>query len=326
MPIVGSGGGAGGGTGGSGTPGPHSFPVLQIPGLPDFNEEDQNQFVVSDLDGWWNTPPPRTSLSPNGGGAGAVPSGDWLFTEDYQTLSGWVLAAPSEQEQWRQQLLVGIPTNRGVTLTYLGRGWDVDKQVFDIRRYDKPIFEKLLDRVKFTIPIVLPDPLKYSLAPLVGSVGIDVGGTWYESFTLSGAGNYVDIYTRLGAGDYAEEFTLLAPVGAYPSTLTLTSEGSYTSRRVTVDVVGPLTSGDWYLLQNNTRRMWLPYTITAGTTLTIDCYRRRVSLNGVYDRTLTGKLLGVPFSLEPGLNTYKLVTGSPVTTPYATVSAYEAYQ
>lgn len=303
-----------------------TFPVIQIPGLPDFNDASQDTYVIEDLEGWLSFPPPRSSLSANGGGAGAIASGDWLATEDYQTLSGWVLAQPEDQEQWRKALLMAIPTTNGVTLKMLGNGWDVDKQVFDIRRYDRPTFEKRRDRIKFAIPLVLPDPLKYSLAPLAGSVGIDAGGTWYESFTLSGAGNYVETFTKVGAGDYRKTFTLFAPVGAYPSTLTLTSSGSYTSKRVTATVVGPVSSGDWYLLQNNTRRMWLPYTLSAGTTLTIDCYKRRVSLNGVYDRTLSGQLLGTPFTLEPGGNAYKLITGSSVATPYATISAYEAYQ
>lgn len=303
-----------------------SFPVVQIPGLPDFNAEDQDMFVIEDWEGWVSTPPPRTSLSPNGGGAGAVPSGDWLFTEDYQTLSGWVLAPPNEQESWRQQLLMAFPTTSGVTVTMLGNGWDVDKQVFDVRRYDRPTFEKRRDRIKFSIPLVLPDPLKYGLQPQAGSVGVDVGGAWYEDFQLAGSGNYVETFTRVGAGDYRETFTLYAPAGAYPSKLTLVSSGSYTSKRVTVTVVGPVTSGDWYLLQNGSRRLWVPYTLSAGQSLTIDCYKRRVYINGVYDRTLTGKLLGVPFTFAPGGTEFKLVTGATSATPYATISAYEAYQ
>src|SRR5215216_872274 len=185
-----------------------TFPVIQIDGLPDFNEEDQDTFVTEDMEGWLSFPPPRTSLSPNGGGAGAVPSGDWLASEDYQTFSGWVLAPPAEQEYWRQALLTCLPTTRGVTLKMLGRGWDVDKQIFDVRRYDRPTFEKRRDRIKFAIPLVLPDPLKYGLNPKTGSVGVDVGGVWYEDFTLSGAGNYVETFTRAAAADYRETFKL----------------------------------------------------------------------------------------------------------------------
>lgn len=303
-----------------------TFPVIQIPGLPDFNDASQDTYVIEDFEGWLSFPPPRAVLSPNGGGAGAVPSGDWLASEDYQTLSGWVLAQPENQEPWRQALLTAIPTTRGVTIKVIGNGWDVDKQIFDVRRYDRPTFEKRRDRIKFAIPLVLPDPLKYGLNPQVGSVGVDVGGVWYEDFTLSGAGNYVETFTNVGAGDYRETFKLPTVTTTYPTVLGLLSSGSYTSKRVTVTVNGPVTSSDWYLLQNDTRRMWVPTSLAAGSNLTIDCYRRRVSFNGVYDRALTGKLLGVPFTLEPGGNTYKLVTGAASAAPYATISAYEAYQ
>ena len=251
-------------------------------------------------------------------------SGDWLLNEQYLTISGWVIAQPEAQEPIRQALLTNVPTNRGITIKVLGRGWDVDKQVFGVRRYDAPKFDQRQDRLKFSLPVVCPDPLRYGLAPLTGSFGIYVGANFYETFT--GSGFAFETFT--GTGFVNETFLGNQPVTPFPPALVLTSAGSYSSKRVTVDMVGPLTSGDWYLLQETAanRRLWLPFTIPASVTLSIDCYERRVTVNGIYDRALSGRLRGEMLTLEAGGNLYKLVTGSTNGIPYATIRAYEAYQ
>jgi hypothetical protein len=300
------------------TAGTHSFPVVQIPGLPDFNEEGQETLVIEDFENWWDTAPPRAVLVPNGGGAGAIPSGDWLHTEAYLVLSGWVIAPPEDQEFWRQSLLVALPTTSTVQLNYLGRGWDVDKCIF-VRRYDAPTFTKERHRIRFSIPLVAPDPNKYGFLPVSGGMSVDMGFDWYNSYTnVSGWGE-----EYASSGGWYKTYLQEAPSGPYGPSLSLTSDGSVTSYRVTTTVVGPLTAGDWKLeqeLASGNRQMWAQVSLAAGQTLIIDSLTETATISGS-----TYPLFGDVFTLEPGTNTYRLISATPNNDAYALVSALPAY-
>jgi len=296
--------------------GTHSFPVVQLPDMPDFNEEGQYTYVIENFDDWWDTPPPRAVLVPNGGGAGAVPSGDWLHVEQYLNLSGWVVCPPEAQEAIRQALLLAIPTTSTVQLNYLGRGWDEDKCIF-VRRYDKAQFNKSADRIRFTLPLVAPDPNKYGFPAQVGSVGVYSGTNWYEIYTNSSG--WGEVFGNTGG--WGEVFSQSVAPGPYVSSLDLSSSGSISSRRLTIDVVGPLTAGGWKLSQETAgRQMWCNVSLSAGQVLTIDCQREVATLAGS-----TVPLFGDMFTLEPGTNTFRLISSASNTTAYATITAYPAF-
>ena len=93
--------------------------------------------------------------------------------------------------------------------------------------------------------------------------------------------------------------------------------------RVTVTVTGPLDEGDWFLLHENTgQRLWVDLSLTADQTVEFDCYQQTATLNGnAIDTNVFGDFL----TLEPGENTYRLVTGTD-SAGSATVEAQPAYQ
>jgi len=295
-----------------------TYPVIQLPGMPDFNEEGQDVYVIEDVERWWNAAPPRAVLVPNGGAAGAVASGSWLRTEHYLNLSGWVIAPPQSQEAIREQILTAIPAESTVAINYLGRGWDIDKTVF-VRLYDEPTFTKLRDRIKFLLPLVAPDPFKYALSPLAGGMGVFSGASWYEAFSLN-----TSVWNEqfVSSSGWGEQFSEIAPPGPYGPSLDLSSPGTATSRRLTYTITGPLTAGDWKLVQEtaSNRQLWANLSLVAGQSLTIDCQRERATFLGS-----TVPLFGDPHTLEPGGNTYRLISSTSNTVAFATVSAYPAY-
>lgn len=295
-----------------------TYPVIQLPGMPDFNEEGQDTYVIEDMEGWWDSPPPRAVLVPNGGGAGAVPSGDWLHTEAYHVLSGWVIAAPAAQEAIRAQLLQAIPTTTTVAINYLGRGWDVDKTIY-VRRYDRPTITKHRDRIRFALPIVAPDPHKYAMVPLTGGMGVYSGSDWIETYSLNTAWN--EQFVKTGSV-WNEQYAQQAFTGPYGPSLTIASPGTVTSRRLTYSISGPLVAGDWKLVQESAgnRPMWAQVSVAAGQTLTVDCQKETATLAGSQV-----PLFGDPHTLEPGSNTYRLISATDNSIAYATLSAYPAY-
>ncbi len=103
----------------------------------------------------------------------------------------------------------------------------------------------------------------------------------------------------------------------------LTSPGDVVSRRLTIEVTGPLDQGDWFLLNEDTGdRLWADVALTASQTITFDCYQQHATLNG---SDIDADVFGDYLTLEPGTNTYRLVTGTD-SAGFATVSAQPAYQ
>lgn len=293
--------------------------VVRVPGLPDFNDSAGGPLRARNLAGWYNTAAPDAVLVANGGGAGAVAAGEWLYAEAYYVLEGSIVSASrAEMESLRALLLRGLPPTGDVSLKVLGGV--VDKQIF-VRTYDVPNVEQIAGRkAQFTIPLVAPDPYKYALEPLAGTFGTFTGQRWFREYAES-AGKWVRTYAQVG-GKWVRTYEQTATDGPFPSSLTLDSPGDAVSRRLTIDVIGPLTAGDWFVENLATgERMWAEVSVTAGQTLTFDCRARTARLSGAsVDHLAFGDYL----TLAPGSNTYRLSVGS-ASDAHATVTALPAY-
>lgn len=290
---------------------------VALAGLPTFNLDNED-FIVSDVDGWDATAKPDAVFVANGGGAGVVAAGPWLSQESYLTVTGTVILPLGQQSTVRQQLLAAVaPATENQIIVY-GVGDEPDMQAF-VRLYDKPDFVRNELLMQFTLPLLQADPFKYGLVPLVGSVGVYTGQTWYETYSQPST-TWVETYSGSG-GTWWETFQQAIATGPYPDGLTLTSTGDAASRRGTITVTGPLTLGDWWLLNEATGdRLWADVALDVGQAMTFDCHTELATIAGADITSLVG---GDWLTLEPGGNLYRLVAGSQ-SNAFATYSFLEA--
>lgn len=294
---------------------------IRLPGLPDFNAGDP-AFKINAFEGWFDGQTPVPVLVANGGGPGAVGVGDWEPAEQYYTLSGRISAAPESFAFLRRSLLAALPANREVSLVCLGNDRDGDLQVF-VRLYDKPTMPPGESVLRFTFPLVAPDPFKYALEPLAGPMGVFAGVNWFRTYDVA-----TDPPSRtysLDTGQWVRTYSQQGDTGPYPTSLGLNSPGDATSRRITVDVVGPQADGWWVQRQDANgaiaERLWVDLALTAGQTVTFDCAQRTARLNGVDVSHLT---FGDFLTLPPGGSTFRLVSADDQG-GYANLSALPAY-
>lgn len=290
-----------------------------IQGLPTFNAGDKS-FIVESLDGWDDTATTDSVFVGNGGGPGVCTSGEWLQTEGYLTVTGIIQAPPEAQQIFRSLLLAGLPATSDVPLIVTGGSWDADKQAF-VRRFDKPTIARRRNYMRFTVPLIMADPLKYGLVPIAGTMGVWVGESWFGTYTDQGSGIWTRGYGFDGT-HWVRTFRQFVEEGAWPDAYTLTSEGDVTSQRLTVSVQGPLSAGDWWLINETTgARMWVAADVADGAELVLDCFNKTATLNGTsVDHLVYGDWL----TLEPGGNTYRLLA-SAQSAGSATVTALPAY-
>lgn len=321
--------------------------IVRVDGLPDFNTDDQT-FKITAFDGWFDTPAPDVTMSPNGGSAGAIPSGPWLPVEQYLSLVGNIKVDASDLEFYRDQLLTSFPTNRDVPLRVITG--DGGRQLW-VRRYDK-LTARISSRLDFSVPLVACDPYRYGLTPLGGALGVFIGETWYRRYgntTVDDGGTYSDGYGEVysdtygggfggGGGGGSSTFPLSVrkytngkrtyqqaePAGAFPDYLNLHSYGTATSRRVIVTLRGPLQAGKWWLYSeaDTSRRIWGAVGLSADQTLTLDSRKMLATLQG---GDVTDYIYGDWPVLAPGDNTFRLATSEP-SDGYAVISAYEAFE
>ena len=287
-------------------------PSMTIPGLPSFNAGNPN-FKVTGFDGWWNTAKPRAELVASGAGDGAVAVGPWNFAEAYYTLSGLIHSTDRPTLMgYRRALLAAFPANAESTVTVLGNSEDVDL-IIDVRRYDIPDIRVEANNLLFTVPLVAVDPFKYAASLLSGSMTAFNGTVWFQLFTIDTVPNPDQFFHAL------TQDTVAAALQA----AVLNSPGDVTSRRLTIDVSGPLLAGDWFLLHENTgRHLFTDLALASGSVIEFDCYRQRAYLDG---QPIDQHVFGDYLTLEPGVNTYRLITGS-VSTGTASVQGRPAYQ
>jgi hypothetical protein len=277
---------------------------VRLPGLPDFNAEVS--MVISDITDFYSVAKPNAVLVSNGGGPGAVATGDWELTEINMSLVGQIrTASPADIPAFRAALLKALPPSPDTPLIVVGNDWDIDRQMF-VRRYDKPEIGWVKKRLTFTIPLVAPDPYKYALEPLGGQVGVFAGTEWFRTYADDGAGTWERTYTG-AAGEWYRTYAQVGSLGAFPLALGLDSDGDAASRRVTVTVNGPVPAGWWVENTTTGTRLWTELALTEGQTLLYDCRRRTARLNGADVSHLT---FGDFLTLEPGGNTFRLIAPS----------------
>jgi hypothetical protein len=287
--------------------------------LPAFNAGDKT-FTVESLDGWDDTATVDSVFVGNGGGPGVAASGEWLQTEGYLTLTGIILGTPQEQSLYRSMLLAGLPATDDVPLIVTGGSWDVDKQAF-VRRFDKPTIARRRNYMRFTFPLIMTDPFKYGLVPVSATMGVWVGESWFGTYADQGGAIWTRAYGFDGT-NWVRTFRQFVAEGAWPDSITLTSDGDVASQRLTVSLQGPLAAGDWWLINENTgARLWANTDITLGSELVFDCFNKTATLNGdSVDHLVYGDWL----TLEPGGNTFRLLA-SAQSAGSATISALPAY-
>jgi hypothetical protein len=292
---------------------------VRIPGLPDFNAGDSS-LIVRDVDGYMDGSAPTPVLVANGGGPGAVAVGDWESAEDYLTVEGLIFAAPESLTEFHRALLAAFSGDRESSLVIVGNGVDVDKQVF-ARLYDRRTINQLDDRLAFSLPLVAPDPLKYALEPVGGDMGVFTGQTWFRTYTETSPARWTRTYT-LSGGRWVRTYQQAVPSGPYPLSLALFSDGDAASSRVEVTVNGPVTAGDWWLINETTgERLWAELSVAAGQQLVFDMATRTARLNGApVDHLVFGDWL----TLAAGQNLFRLVSGTQ-SDAFASVSALPAY-
>lgn len=292
--------------------------ILVVPGLPNFNDTDE-AYKITRFDGWFDTAEPDAQLVPNGSGPGSVAVGNWLPREKAYTLAGRIQRPRAELADWLRQLELAFPTGVEATLTVLGNGLDVDLLAY-VRRY-QAVTSSITSQLDFAVPLLAADPYRYAATTVGGMLGVFSGSSWLEPFALSG-GNWVETFTL--SGSTWEAYIQAPSIGPYPQSLSLNSAGTAPSRRISFTVHGPLTVGSWYLLHEGTgRRMWVQAPIAAGQTLTIDGFAWSADLDR---QDVTHLLYGQPIGLEPGGNSYRLVSTTANATAYATITARAAYE
>jgi hypothetical protein len=291
--------------------------TVQLAGLPDFNGPDL-AFKITQFDGWFDGVEPDAVFVKNGGGAGAVASGPWVANEKAYVLGGRIFCESDQIGLFRRLLLAALPYNAEAAITVLGNGLDPDQQLF-VRCTSKPTMTAGAG-LYFTFTLTALDPFRYGLDPLIGSVGVYTGQTWYETYSQPST-TWVETYSGSGSA-WWETFQQAIATGPYPDGLTLTSSGDAASRRGTVTVTGPLTLGDWWLLNEATGdRLWADLALDVGQAMTFDCQRELATIAGADITSLVG---GDWLTLEPGGNLYRLVAGSQ-SNAFATFSTLEAY-
>jgi hypothetical protein len=282
------------------------------------------------LDGWYAVAKPNAEIVLSGAGPGGIAVGPWDPTEAYYTLRGWVYDTNrANLIALRRTLLAALPAQTDNSLVVLGNAEDFDLQAF-VRLYDKPDIDFEGNALKFTLPLVALDPLRYSLNGLTGVMGVFTGSDWYSTFVLDTAPTPDDGYstfvldTAPTPDDAYSIFQQAQSTSPYPQSVSLTSAGDVVSRRVTIEVTGPLTAGDWHIMHEQTGdELWADVSLIDGQSVVFDCYEQTATLEGT---SVDSLVFGSFLSLRPGVNTYRLVSGTQ-SNGYATITeALEAYR
>jgi hypothetical protein len=112
--------------------------------------------------------------------------------------------------------------------------------------------------------------------------------------------------------------------GAFPEAVSMVNAGNEVSKRVTITLVGPLTSGDYVINNETTDETMLPLvTLDAGRIMVIDCYNKSATVDGV---DVTTSIKGEWITLAPGTNSIRLLGGVANPTAFMTVDALSAWR
>ncbi len=271
---------------------------------------DQFARVCDVMEGWESTPALDFQLVQNGGGPGAVLTGRPVPKELPITLGGaWVTANRDDADLAREQLLRLFP---------IGREIPVDRRGF--RR-----FVWLLDQVdtdlvtprgfRWTVPTLALDPFRYSTEPQGGSSGISTGAPMVRTYVPA---TFARVY---GAPvPLARTYS-----GEVSPGVVIDSPGDAESSRIVIEVVGPLTAGDWRITNDATGE-WMAADIGVGSagTLTFDVARQTITRESGAD--VTHRLRGDWLTVAPGRNTFRLTAGAFNPGSNMTLTAFPAWR
>jgi Phage tail protein len=278
-----------------------------------FNQSLQQ--VCDVLDGWDGTPAPDTMIVQRGEAHGARASGVWRWQERYVTMAG-AINAPTriDAEIAKQHILNSFSPTEDHTLI---RHEALTRQMF-VRQYDVITFEHILpEGFRYTVPLIALDPLKYALTVESAIMGVFTGEDWYRDYPT---GNY-RTYDAVGFYRTYAQFT---GATTYPQSASINNAGDAESRRVTIVMTGPLTGGDWTIINLTTGEMiYATIDIAAGQLLVFDMYNNQALLDG---QDISPYVYGDWLHVVPGINTFQLTSSVDNVDAYATVSALSAWR
>jgi hypothetical protein len=260
--------------------------------------------VVAPFDIWDATPSLDVILVPNAGGSGAVAAGEWVEKEKYGTLAGRAaIVTRADYDDFRRTLLTAVAPGAESELVVEDDD-GVQRRMF-VMRADAITPTWVANRwCAYTVPLVAPDPGKYDVGTVEGLVGVWTGDQWFRQYQLA-SGKWVRRFAEpatVWERDYQQ-----AVVTGLPVAVQLASPGDDWSDRVSVTVTGPLTQGDWYVLEETTGdKMWAELSLVAGQSLVFDSFAKQVTLNG---SDVTDLMFGEWLRLPPGTSTWRLVAG-----------------
>lgn len=268
-----------------------------------FNAYDRNgcAWVVTDLDGWWDTPEVSVPDDPRP----FEQDGSYYAPGRYQSraisLTGTVVPPGGLQ----QGIAYGTPTRdfsayarqaigAGLTFVRSSALLQVDEEVpkqAQVQLAGRASFKnsKINGALDFQIPLRAPDPRKYSqelhsLDTLIGSA--TVGRTYPRVYpmTYGDASHSTGIVTANNAGTYETD--------------------------ATIRIYGPVVSPSIEHLEQG-KRMTFATSVTQGSYLELQLLDRTVLLDGMSNRRSTVGVGSKWFTLGPGRNSIRF-TGTPV--------------
>lgn len=302
-------------------------PSIRIGALPVNNATDPD--VHYTIDGWYGTAAPRAELEENGAIGGAIAVGPWEPAEAYYTLSGLIHSTDRQLLlDYRRQLLAALPAGRDMPLVVIGNGEDIDLTVY-VRRYDKPDINFDGHNLVFSYPLVASDPYKYGSDLLEQQMGVFTGSAWFRTYLVDTAPT-PDLYYRVHSVDlvpfpnlHYRTYEQADESSEFPPAAILTSTGDSTSRRVVARATGPLTRGDWAIVNEATgAAIWADLDLAPGQTARFDSLTQTATLDGA---AIDSYVFGDFLTLEPGVNTYRLIAGIQ-TAGFGRITAQPAYE
>lgn len=245
------------------------------------------QLGVNILDGWDDTMPIDVLVTSRGSRDGDVPSSHFPARSRNVTLSGWMYCTSRTAARlaWTNLVANAFPSNVDLVLTRFEP--DTAKQL-TVRRAGSielpPAMNLTGPHFRFLVPLIAPDPLKYSstvdLNATTGIAGLSSGG--------------LVVPVLLPA--------VFTAASGQLNQLSVTNVGSYPTRFVTT-ITGPLPTG-WHWDNSTTGfTLGLDVDLGMGDVLVLDHAAETATFNDVQ---ISPAIVGDWWDLPPGPNVLKL--------------------
>lgn len=270
-----------------------------------FNDPDAFYRVCDVMEGWEDTSPLDYTLVPNGNGPGAVMATRPVPKEQAITLGGaWVTASRDDADVAADQLKALFPVGQEIAVERRGRIrylWLVG-----------PVSTDLVTPrgFRWEVQALALDPFLYG-GQVESSAGVSTGDTINRTY---GPG-----YTRTYPSGNARTYITVGVSG-----VRVTSPGTAESARLVFTITGPLTAGEWRIVNDATgETQYVDITFTEGQTLTID-EGRQLAFLGRQD--VTSLVFGDWLTVAPGDNVFRLFADTPDPLVSMTVKASPAWR